>query len=550
MSLKKKENVHEQPLWQTGLNKLRALLYRSPLYLVTLRKNPKLDITPLPDNLKVNRPANAAQLKTGKFPFAGRTYTCADHPWSVAQDDHAWQSWVHGFSWLNDLGQSDDFDAIVSARQYIQSWLDLHGVWSPLAWRADVMGERLVHWMINADKITTHAHDEFQQTFKSSLSLQAHHLMRARFRDLNGYALLRALRGQLYISLFLKGYNTKTPRILERLSQELNKQILADGGHISRSAQTLFDVLHLCLEIIDIFNDLHKECPESVRLNIDRMAPMLRTMRHSDGGFALFHGAQVNTREAIDALLDRSGNMGQPLSDARHSGYQRIEAGRSVLIMDVAGPPDILTHPFGHAAPLSFELSNAEERLLVNCGCALGGDPGWHEALSATAAHNCVSVDDKNCFNVLHGGGIKPYQATITAQRFEDNGQVLIEASHDAYKDSLGLIHQRSVYLDKTGTDLRVEDKLIGMGGSSYAISLHLHPDVHASLVQDGQAVLLKTNAGAGWHLRVQGGKLDIRESIYVPRPGEIRHSDQIIMQGPLRGEGACVKWRLSKLGG
>ncbi len=548
MSLKHKENTHEQPLWQKGLNKVRALLYRSPLYLVTLRKNPQLDVVPLPNNLKVSHPENVALLKDGKFPFAGRTYKSGDHPWTTAQDDLTWQSWVHGFSWLNDLAQNDDVDAIVTARQYIQSWLDLHGVWSPLAWRADVMGERLINWMANIDKLCASADDNFIRNFKSSLSLQASHLSRARFHDLTGYTLLRALRGQLYISLFIKGFEKKTPRVLERMTQEMDRQILADGGHISRSAETLCNVLQMTLEIIDIFGELHKECPDSFRLNIDRMAPMIRTLRHTDGGFALFHGSQESQRDTIDQLLDRTGNIGQPLSDARHSGYQRIEAGRTVLLMDVAGPPDIQRHPFGHAAPLSLEVSSDNERLLVNCGCAVGGDPSWHDALSATAAHNCLTVDDKNCFTVLHGGGIKPYQVDISAQRFEDNGQVLIEAQHNAYQASFGLIHQRSVYMNKTGTDLRVEDKLIGMGGSTYAISLHLHPDVHASLVQGGQAVLLKTHNGAGWHLRVQGGKLDIRESIYVARPGHVRHTDQIVMQGPLRGEGVCVKWRLSKL--
>lgn len=550
MSLKNKDNVLTLPLWQKGVNRMRALLYRSPLYLLTLRKKTYLDVRALPDSLKRGNPGQVPALKKQSFSFAGRSYQSGDHPWSTAQDDPAWQSWVHGFHWLNDLADSKDPEAIALARQYIQSWLDLHGIWSPLAWRADIIGNRLIYWMAHAETLCASAINEFSRGFYSSLSLQASHLIRARFHDLTGYALLQALRGQLYVSLFIPGFNKKTARILTRFENVLNTQILADGGHISRCPTTLFQILQMLLEMVDVFATLQMECPDYIRLNIDRIAPMVRTLRHNDGGFALFHGAQEGNPTEIEQVLDQTGNMGAPLSDARHSGFQRIEAGRSVLLMDVAPPPNVHTHPFGHAAPLSLEFSTADERILVNCGAVIGGDPSWQDALSATAAHNCLRVDDKNCFSVLHGGGIKPFESETTYQRHEENGQVLIDAQHDAYKETFGLLHKRSVYLNKTGDDLRVEDRLIGMGGSEYAISLHLHPDVHASLVQGGQAALLKTQSGAGWHLRVQGGKLDIRESIYIARPGQTRHTDQIVIQGPLRGEGACIKWRLGRLGG
>jgi uncharacterized heparinase superfamily protein len=276
---------------------------------------------------------------------------------------------------------------------------------------------------------------------------------------------------------------------------------------------------------------------------------MIRTLRHSDGRLGLFHGAQEGSAVEIDELLEKTGNKGQALSNARHSGFQRLEAGRTVLLMDVAVPPNVQQNNSGHAAPLSLEVSYGDERILVNCGSVLGGEPTWQEALGATAAHNTLCVDETNCLQLLHGGGVVGRDINVTSERFEENGQILIDASHDAYRESFGLIHQRSVYLNKTGDDLRVEDKLTGTGGSSYSISLHLHPDVDASLVQDGKAALLKLASGSGWHLKVQGGKLDLRESIYVANPGDMRHTDQIVIQGPLRGEGVIVKWRLSKIG-
>lgn len=550
MSLNNNNNLHGSPFWRTGLNKLRALIYRSPLYMVTLKKKKNLEIAPLPGFLTNADQGRGKAILSGDFPFAGRTYKNAQVPWTTAQDDAAWQRHIHGFYWLDDLLACEDAQGLVEARRLIKSWIDLHGVWTPLAWRADVMGERLVSWMKNAAKITATADEDFIRSFNTSLSLQSSHLSRSYLQGLSGYHLLRALRGQLYVGLFLVGFTKSADRALRRLGDEFNAQILADGGHISRNPQVLFETLKLALELMDVFEKVEKDCPKAIRLSIDRMAPMVRTLRHGDGGLALFHGAQEGDGVEIDAVLDKTENQGKPLSDARHSGFQRIEAGHTILLMDVAAPPSIDQNPAGHGAPLSFELSCGDERLFVNCGSVLGGDQNWQSALAATAAHNTLVVDDKNAVQLHKDGGVVSRDIHVESKRFEENGEVLIDANHDAYKESFGLIHHRSVYLNKSGTDMRVEDKLIGTGGNQFAISLHLHPDAHASIVQDGQAALIKTHSGAGWHLRAQGGKLEMRESIYMPNPGQVRHTDQILIQGPLRGDGADVKWRLSRVGG
>ncbi len=549
MSLKKNENIHQPTCWKKWLNKVRAHVYRSPLYLVTLKKKKQLEIPPFPAVLMQPDLKNARNLLAGKFPFAGRLYQSDDQPWTTAQDDEAWQSWVHGFGWLHDLCAHEDPQAIVLARQWIRGWIDLHGVWTQTAWRADVMADRLIHWMACAHKLTQTADEDFLLAFNTSLSLQASHLMRSYFRDLSGYALLRALKGQLYVGLLLKGYHKSLNRVEMRFSSELERQILPDGGHVSRSPQVMVLLLAMVLELMESYRVLQRECPDALRLSVDRLAPMIRSLRHGDGGLALFHGSQEGEAAFIEHLLDQTGNHGKALGDARHTAYQRVEAAQTVMIMDVGVPPFMDIHRAGHAAPLSFELSCEDERILVNCGSVLGGDPSWQEALGATAAHNSVTVDDKNCLTLFHGGGVQAREISVSSKRYEENGEVLIEAEHDAYKEQMGLICTRSVYVSKTGNDIRVEDRLTGSGGSHYAISLHLHPDVHASLVQDGQAALLKTQHGTGWHLRIQGGKLEMKESIYVGNPGQMRHTDQIIIQGPLRGEGMCVKWRLSRLG-
>lgn len=550
MLLNKKEKSYRPALSEIWLQKLRRLIYRSKAYQLTLKKKPHLDIK-VSSGVSFSQDADAAQkIIKDQFVFSGRVYEKGASPWQASPQNLPWQRYIHSHAWLADLCQQGTAEALIKARQLVSNWMEQNALWSDPAWRADVVADRLVMWMVFQRHLTQSADETFVKGFYTSFSMQASHLARSFCRGLKGLDLLRALRGKLYLALFVAGFDRGRDKVLLALSEQLDQQILADGGHISRSPSDLLETLAFALEVKAVLDAEKIEVPDGVHRAIDRMAPMVRTLRHADGALALFHGAQEEDKQQIDALLEQTGNQGSALSDARHSGYQRIEAGQTVLIMDVAAPPSLDVQAHGHAAPLSFEFSCGDERVLVNCGAMIGGEASWQDALAATAAHNTLTVDDKNCLHLRAGGGIIPREIEVSSKRFEENGEVLIDARHDAYRETFGLIHERSVYVNKVGTDIRFEDKLVGTGGDHFAISLHLHPDVQASIVNEGQAALLKLPSGTGWHLRVQGGKLDMRDSIFVGSSSQIRQTDQIVIQGPLRGDGCDVKWRLSRIGG
>ena len=56
------------------------------------------------------------------------------------------------------------------------------------------------------------------------------------------------------------------------------------------------------------------------------MMPMLRFFRHADGNFAQFNGMGPTQPDLIATILAYDDARGTPLSNAPHSGYQRIEA--------------------------------------------------------------------------------------------------------------------------------------------------------------------------------------------------------------------------------
>ena len=123
---------------------------------------------------------------------------------------------------------------------------------------------------------------------------------------------------------------------------------------------------------------------------------------------------------------------------------------------------------------------------------------------------------------------------------------VWASASHDGYAPNFGLTHRRRLWLSADGLDLRGEDTLEGGPKGVFAIPFHLHPDVKASLIQNGGAALLRTPGAVAWRFNIGGGRLELADSVYLGH-GAVRRSEQLVVTGPAV-DGAPLKWALRQI--
>ena len=65
-------------------------------------------------------------------------------------------------------------------------------------------------------------------------------------------------------------------------------------------------------------------------------------------------------------------------------------------MVDAGSPPGRGMDGTAHAGTLSFEMSAAHERLVVNCGTYPGAPREWRHFMRYTAAHSTAVVDDTN----------------------------------------------------------------------------------------------------------------------------------------------------------
>lgn len=457
----------------------------------------------------------------------------------------------HDFGWLRDLQSVGSDAARQRARELVASWIGEFGkAWSEPAWRPDITGERIVNWLSRYEFFAASAGDAFRRDMLGSLARQIAHLARAAETGPKDARRILALKGLVIGCVCLPGQAGRLEKVLLVLGQELERQVHPDGGHVERSPSQHLAVLR---DLVDLRATLvagQHEVPEILQMTIDRMAPALRAVRHGDGGLALFNGSTEEPAWMVDVVLNQADSRGKPPSSAPHSGFQRIAAGRCVVIMDSGAPAPAGFDALAHAGTLAFELSVGRERMIVNCGAWRSGGDGagggmWKEAGRMTAAHAALIVDDSNSSGLSEGGGLFRRPLSVSCYRQEAGGEFLIDASHDGYKAQTGLVHRRRLYLTADGNDLRGEDTLAGKGGERFDIRFHLHPAVRVSKVRNKDSAVIRLASGDVWRFHAAGATLAVEDSIYLGTAGMVLETRQIVLSGTLRGDGAQVKWAL-----
>src|SRR6202020_1444092 len=142
----------------------------------------------------------------------------------------------------------------------------------------------------------------------------------------------------------------------ERLKNEIERQILPDGGHVSRDPGAIIEILLELLPLRQAFSSRNIAPPQAVSNAIDRMMPMLRFFRHSEGTFAHFNGMGATPADLLSTLLAYDETRGTPFSNAPYSAYQRLEADGAVLIMDTGRAPPLEMSLEPHAGCVSVEF--------------------------------------------------------------------------------------------------------------------------------------------------------------------------------------------------
>lgn len=532
-------------------NRAGHLAYASRFYNWTLgQTTPELVqtfIDPWP-----GKSARGRWLCQGAFAFDHESLPLEGNFWQSEEVSKALKEHLHSFTWLRDLRSFGGEAARNQGREMMLDWIDHHPNWNSQSWRPDILGQRIAIWLSLYDFTCEHAPENVCAKILCSLQRQARHLSRtlAAHGDTPGIAGLQAAKGLVYAGLAFEARENWLEQGLEIFERQIPVQVLSDGGHITRSPASSYYALRLCFEINSALARAKYPRLEVLQHAMDRLTPAVRFFRHGDKCFSVFHQSLEEDHDEIDAVLAQTDGKIRIPKSLPHTGFERGTAGRSTLIVDCGLPAQAPYDKCSHASPLAFEFSHGRERIFVNCGTHLTDD-NWAAMLRCSAAHNTLTMDDRNKFEIRADGHVGKRCGEIEVTRHEAENGIIIDATHSGYESINNMIHRRRLYLGNDGSDLRGEDTLAGVDYPdkelAIAVRFHLHPRVPVSLIQQGRECLLRSQSGQGWRFFHVGGELRLENSVYLGQDGQARKTKQIVIYLTSDQTPMMIQWALQK---
>ncbi|HEY4893402.1 MAG TPA: heparinase, partial [Reyranella sp.] len=207
-----------------------------------LRKADRIVIAP--QDLRTADPTRAAEIYGGRFAFAGKVVVCDGRSaFEMVPPSDEWAETLLSFGWLRHLRAAESAITRANARALVDEWITLQGRWDALAWRPETLSRRVISWLTQATLILDDADVRFYRRFLRNLNRQVRYLRWMARDTRDGVPRLTARIALAYASLTMSSQARHLRKAMKKLAAELDRQVLPDGGHISRNPGALIEIL-------------------------------------------------------------------------------------------------------------------------------------------------------------------------------------------------------------------------------------------------------------------------------------------------------------------
>lgn len=507
-------------------------------------------------------------LVAGTWHALGHDLTIGEKTiWAVRLPDARLEPVRQNFSWLDDLGALGNRVARARAQAWLLDWLHRYGTGSGPGWTPDCAGARTKQWTAHAALLLKGLEPEQSERFWRALAAQQRFLAQTWRHAEPGLPQIRALAGLVWSGILLPNRGHRVA--MAELGQLAEGLIDGKGEVASRRPEDLAEALILLIWTARVLENAGQHAPPAHLSAIVRGVPVLRPLRMGDATFARFHGGSEGDPDRLDQALAEL-RIGVQAKPPLSMGFCRLTGGRTAVVLDAAAPPAGEHAYHAHASTLAFEMSVGRQRLVVNCGPGQAFGPSWDIASRQTASHSTVELAGHSSARIKANGLIASTfgarldrgPSLVSIRQAQDaTGQWLL-ATHDGYAARRGVIHERRVFVNVRGTEIRGEDILSvpdararsqfdkSARGSpvGFRAHFHLHPEIRAENDTIRQLVLMLLPSGEAWIFRCTGGTISLDESTYFdPRAAHPVGTLQIVVHGELKDHLGQIVWSFTR---
>jgi len=523
----------------------------------------------MPDPMLLGDAERGEKLLAGTWTALGRTIEVGKGSiWAVPLPDPRLEAERQACLWIDDLAALGNRPARTLAQAWAQDWIQRYGGGGGPGWDAELAGRRAKRWAVHAGLLTEGLDRGGADRFWRALAAHQRYLTRAWPQAPEGLPQLRALAGLVWSGVVLP--HAGHAAALAEIAALADGLIDAEGGTPSRSPEDLAEIVILLIWTARLLEDSGQHAMAPHLQAIVRAVPVLRPLRLGDGGVARFHGGGAGDGGRIDQALAELRLVAQPKPQLA-MGFARLAGGRVAVVMDGAAPPAEAHALSAHAATLAFEMSVARQRVVVNCGPGQVFGPEWGVASRQTAAQSGVEVAGASSARIeaeglaarTFGARLFDGPALVSVRQAQDaSGQWLL-ATHDGYVASHGLLHERRLFVEARGQEVRGEDILTvpdarargqferaaASGRLGFALRLHIHPMIGVDLDAARGFVILTLPSEEAWLFRATGGEVSVEESVFFE--AEAAHPEptqQVVVRAEVTGYLGQVTWSFARI--
>ena len=524
-----------------------------------------------PQPKALGEPVRAQHMLAGTLFYAGELVEFERSAlWDITPPSPDFAAALHGFAWLDDLIALGTPEATAKAQLWTIEWVARHRGKPDAAWTPWLTGRRQIRWITHAVALMNGMDRDETRSFIDMMGQQARYLALSWQKTVPGFARFEALAGYVHSASALSGMEQELPRALQGMAGVLARDIDPGGAIPSRNPEELLEIFALLTWTAEILREAGHPADPSLDAAIARIAPVLRALRHADGGLARFQGGGRGRPGLLDLAL-RQSRLRPSQAKGPAMGYARLAADTVTVIADAAPPLMGRGSGRAQASSLAIQLTSGRDPVIVSCGAGMRFGPDWLRAGRASPSHSTLVLEGYSSARMSQKGtALEDGPSHVGCSVNTTGGAETLAMSHDGWLKTHGLTHLRSLTLEGDGRLLRGEDSLAALDpedrtlldrvlrfapGNTLAFKLHfhLHPAVKPQIDMGGQAISLTLPSGEVWVFRARvpgaqrGLSLALAPSVYLDaRHLQPRATKQIVLNGEVSGYGSAIDWSLA----
>jgi uncharacterized heparinase superfamily protein len=518
----------------------------------------------VPRELRTADPTRASQIVEGYIALGGKTEKLDGRKlFDINPPSEAFAKALHSFEWLRHLrAYEPDANTLASravasrvAREHTLNWLHLQRKHPSHAFTPLMAARRSLSLTNQAAFVFDGASAQDYETIMAIILRDTRRAFthRAQVQDPTDHCFLVTACASVAHALS-QHIGTKS-MTMEALSAVLPKTFHSDGGPKTRCPADLALLLPTLLSLQALLTVRRSPQPPQLGRSINQSMTMLRQLRHPDGTVARFHGTTsllAYESDLVATVLTYDTQRKDLPILAPDSGFGRLQAGPSLVLMDCGSAPPASAARQAHAGALAFEWSVGTTKIITNSaeiGYSVDADL-WEQRttraqstlVAAGLSSALLSSREPDAF--LQGG------LNVSVAPPPTDTSLRLSAQHSGYRQRLGVDHARSLQLADDGSTLEGDDRLLLASGemaqngrTPYALYFQLQPG--AQITREGdQSVQIKVR-GQTVRFEADTGHIAIEDPTNRPTYRGAARALRMVVHSPSTGP-AQIKWRFS----